>query len=125
MSKNLQCLALAGAVLISLGFGMRSTSMVSFATAGESHAIPENIDASRLYEKKCAECHGKDGRSKSFKGKLTHARNLTDAEWQERVSDERIYNSISNGKEKMPAFGKKISEAEINSLVTYVRSLQK
>ena len=82
-------------------------------------------DVGSLYNKRCAECHGKDGRSKSFKGKLTHARNLADAEWQERVSDERIYNSISNGKEKMPAFGKKLSEAEINSLVTYVRNLKK
>jgi len=125
MSKNLQCLALAGAVLISLGFGMSSTSMVSSATASESNAIPENIDASRLYEKKCAECHGKDGGGESFRGKRSHARDLTGAEWQQRVSDERIYNSISNGKGKMPAFGKKLSEAEINSLAKYVRDLKK
>ncbi len=125
MSKNLQCLALAGTVLISLGFGMRSTSMVSSATASESNAIPENVDAGRLYEKKCAECHGKDGRSKSLRGKLSHARDLTDAEWQQRVSDERVYNSIANGKGKMPAFGKKLSEAEIDSLAKYVRGLKR
>ncbi|MDX6558903.1 MAG: hypothetical protein QOF72_1952 [Blastocatellia bacterium] len=87
--------------------------------------MPENGDTGSLYDKKCAECHGKDGRSKSFRGKHSHARDLTDAEWQQRVSDERIYNSISNGKEKMPAFRKKLSEAEINSLVKYVRDLKK
>ena len=125
MSKNLQCFALAGAVLISLGFWLHPTSTASSAIASESSAIPENTDASRLYEKKCAECHGKDGRAKSFRGKLSHARDLTDAEWQQRVSDERIYNSISNGKGKMPAFGKKLSEAEISSLANYVRGLKK
>ena len=125
MSKNLQCLALAGAVLIALGFWLHSTSIVSSAAASESSAIPENTDAGRLYEKRCAECHGKDGHAKSFRGKLSHARDLTDAEWQQRVSDERIYNSISSGKGKMPAFGKKLSEAEINSLTKYVRGLKK
>jgi mono/diheme cytochrome c family protein len=125
MSKNLQCLALSGAVLISLGFWLHPTSVASSAIARESSVIPENTDASRLYEKKCAECHGKDGRSKSLKGKFSHARDLTDAEWQQRVSDERIYNSIANGKGKMPAFGKKLSDAEISSLATYVRGLKK
>jgi len=125
MSKNFQCLALAGAVLIALGFWLHSTSIVSSAAASEISAIPDNADASRLFEKKCAECHGKDGRAQSFRGKHSHARDLTDAEWQQRVSDERIYNSISNGKGKMPAFGKKLSDAEISSLATYVRGLKK
>jgi mono/diheme cytochrome c family protein len=125
MNKKLQCLALAGAGLISFGLWLQPTSMASPSAREGSIAIPENSDASRLYDKKCAECHGKDGRSRSFRGKHSHARDLTDAEWQQRVSDERIYNSISNGKEKMPAFRKKLSEAEINSLVKYVRDLKK
>ena len=53
------------------------------------------------------------------------SRNLADAEWQDRVTDERIFNSINNGKGKMPAFGKKLSEADVNSLVNYVRTLKK
>lgn len=81
--------------------------------------------ASALYSKNCVSCHGKDGRAKTFKAKLNHARNLSDPEWQERVTDERIFNSITNGKGKMPAYGKKVSEEEINTLVTYVRSLKK
>jgi mono/diheme cytochrome c family protein len=56
---------------------------------------------------------------------MKHARNLADAEWQSRVSDERIFNSIMNGKGKMPAYGKKVSEQEIDSLVSYVRALKK
>ncbi len=81
--------------------------------------------AAELYAKNCASCHGKDGRAKTFKAKLNHARNLADAEWQGRVSDERLFNSVMNGKGKMPPYGKKLSEPEIDSLVAYVRSLKK
>jgi hypothetical protein len=50
-----------------------------------------------LYAKNCASYHGRDGRAKTFKGKSKHARNLADSEWQGRVGDERIFNSIMNG----------------------------
>jgi mono/diheme cytochrome c family protein len=78
-----------------------------------------------LFDKNCATCHGQDGRAKTFKAKFNHARDLTDAKWQGEVSDERIFNSISNGKGKMPAWGKKFSEGEINALVAFVRKLKK
>lgn len=81
--------------------------------------------AAELYAKNCASCHGRDGRAKTFKAKFNHARNLTDPEWQGRASDERIFNSIMNGKGKMPVFAKKLSEQEIDSLVAYVRTLRK
>jgi mono/diheme cytochrome c family protein len=81
--------------------------------------------AAAIYAKSCATCHGKDGRAKTFKAKFNDARDLTDATWQADVSDERLYNSISNGRGKMPAFGKKLSEAEINGLVAHVRGLKR
>ena len=81
--------------------------------------------AAQLYAKNCASCHGRDGRSKTFKAKFNHARNLADAEWQDRVGDERIFNSIMNGKGKMPGYGKKFLEKEIDALVAYVRGLRK
>ena len=83
-------------------------------------------DARSIFEGKCATCHGKDGRAKTFKAKFNKARDLTDAAWQASVSDERIYNSIANGRgKKMPAFGEKLSQAEIESLVSHVRAFKK
>jgi cytochrome c oxidase cbb3-type subunit 3 len=83
-------------------------------------------DAVAIFNGKCATCHGKDGRAKTFKAKFNGARNLADAGWQESVTDERIFNSISNGRgKKMPAFGEKLSQAEIESLVAHVRGLKK
>ena len=105
--------------LITAMAGVFANGVRSVPTAGSARSAAE------LYSKNCASCHGRDGRAKTFKAKLNHARNISEPEWQERVSDERIFNSIMNGKGKMPAFSKKISEQEIDGLVTYVRGLKK
>lgn len=97
--------------------------LVKPAQANAINADP--FDASATYNSKCAKCHGRDGRSKTTRGRLTHSRDLTKGDWQDDVSDERIFNSITNGKGKMPSFKKKLSENDINSLVTFVRRLRK
>jgi mono/diheme cytochrome c family protein len=105
-------------------------SLVSLAkSAGlESNNIGTNSaqnTAAAIFLRRCASCHGRDGRANTAKGRLRAARDLTDAQWQADVSDERIFNSINNGRGKMPAYGKKIPEAAIDSLVAYVRSLKR
>src|SRR5215204_4016452 len=83
--------------------------------------------ASQTYRRYCVSCHGNDGKAKTSKGRFSHARDLTDAHWQADVSDERIFNSIMNGRNvrgNMPPFGQKLKEDEINSLVTFVRGLK-
>ena len=124
MTKNLQKFTLGAGLVVGFGFMWQSArASLSSGSAARNSGSP--VDAAGLYDKKCAECHGKDGRSHTFRGKHTHSRDLADAQWQDQVTDERIYNSISNGKGKMPAFGKKLSDGDINSLVTFVRSLKK
>ena len=94
-----------------------------FASAFSMDAAP----ASRLYRRHCVSCHGHDGKGQTSKGKFSHARDLTDAEWQADVSDERIFNSIMNGRNvrgNMPAFSDKLNEREVNSLVTFVRTFK-
>lgn len=115
-------LILTGALVFLLGLIVSASPSRLFNT---TTTTASETSAAELFSQNCARCHGKDGRAKGFKAKAVGARNLTDAQWQERASDERIFNSINNGKGKMPAYVKKLSEAEINSLVTYVRSLKK
>ena len=97
----------------------------SESIARDDKTLKNSQEPKALFAKNCATCHGKDGRAKTFKAKFNKARNLTDATWQEDVSDERLLNSIRNGRGKMPAFGEKLSEAEIGKLVTYIRTLKK
>ncbi len=91
-----------------------------------SFSAPMPGDAKATFNSRCASCHGSDGRARSLHGKHVHARDLTDAGWQNEVSDERLFNSITKGKGKnMPAYGKKLSEDQIDALVRYVRQLKK
>ena len=82
-------------------------------------------DAGTIYTRQCVSCHGRDGRGRTRKGRRTHARDMTNASWQDDVSDERLFNSINNGRGKMPAFRKKISENDIDALVAYVRRMRR
>lgn len=115
-----------------LPFALVLALMGGFVASVTGSVEPQNnatstgsSSAAAIYGRRCATCHGKDGRAKTFKGKLRSARNLADPQWQADVSDERVFNSIMNGRGKMPSYGKKLSEAEINSLVSYVRGLKK
>src|SRR5215470_13951001 len=91
-------------------------------------ATPPARSASQLYSRYCVSCHGRDGTSQTNKGKFNHARNLTDSEWQDDVSDERLFNSIMNGRNvrgNMPAFSNKMNDQEAESLVGLVRQFRK
>jgi cytochrome c6 len=107
--------------ILTVAFG---PSLITRTVSTESYDASAR-SANELYSRNCASCHGNNGRSKTIKGKLKHARDLTDSAWQARVSDERIFNSITNGKGKMPSYSKKLTEQEIDSLVGYVRALKK
>jgi len=92
-------------------------------TTSARFSSPAAVDAA-LFNSQCAKCHGRDGRARTTRGRQLHTRDITNAEWQDDVTDERIFNSIKRGKGKMPAF-KKFSDAQIDSLVSYVRRLRK
>lgn len=116
-------------VAAACALAVTSGLLVVCASGSTSNATAATNESQRtaasLYAKHCATCHGKDGRSKTFKAKFNHARNLTEPGWQDAVSDERIFNSISNGRGgKMPSFAKKLSVAEIEGLVLFVRGLK-
>ena len=83
--------------------------------------------APQLYRRHCVSCHGNDGKAKTSKGKFSHARDLSDPQWQTEVSDERIFNSIMNGRNvrgNMPGFADKLKEKDVDALVSFVRGLK-
>ena len=118
-------LTLAVTVIVLCSALASASIQYSAGSVTQQSTTQKELDANVLFEKHCNTCHGKDGQAKTFKAKFNHARNLTDAKWQAEVSDERLFNSITNGKGKMPAWGKKLSETQINALVAYVRKLKR
>jgi cytochrome c oxidase cbb3-type subunit III len=68
----------------------------------------------------CAACHGADGKGNTTVG----APNLTDKVWLHGVGEAAIVNMINQGKNNvMPAWGGRLSEAQIHVLTGYVLSL--
>ena len=126
MKRFTQAVAVSLAALLCCLIGLDASPKAQPVQPEGNPAAQSERDAPTLFAKSCSTCHGRDGRAKTFKAKFNKARDLTDAEWQAGVSDERIFNSITNGRgKKMPAFGNKFSEAEITALVAHVRGLKK
>ena len=101
--------------------------LVCLSSLAAHAATSKARTTAQVYRRYCVSCHGNDGRAKTSKGKFSHARDLTEAQWQADVSDERIFNSIMNGRNvrgNMPAFANKLNEKEANSLVEFVRKLK-
>ena len=80
-------------------------------------------DASALFKSKCAACHGADGTGSAM-GKKLGVLDLHGAEVQ-KMSDAELTNVVTNGRDKMPAFGKSLKADDIQGLVAYIRTLKK
>jgi len=86
-------------------------------------------DGTEMFNKKCAGCHGKDGKAATTMGKKLNMRDLTNPEVQKGSSDEQWQKIIlegvkgAGGKNVMPAT--KASADEAKDLVKHVRTLKK
>jgi cytochrome c oxidase cbb3-type subunit 3 len=79
------------------------------------------IDLVQLaWEKNCTTCHGARGRGDGPQGPMLRAPDLTRAEWQDRVTDAEVAETIRKGRNKMPAFD--LPPQVIQGLVLRIRS---
>ena len=83
---------------------------------GNIYALPQAANGKAIYERKCSRCHGEDG--------TPEKRNVPNLKKSDMTDAERI-EIITNGEEKMPAFGKKLSREEIQAVMVYTKSLKK
>jgi mono/diheme cytochrome c family protein len=83
-------------------------------------ALAEN--GAEIYKKKCAACHGATGAGDTMIGKNLKIPSLRSSEAQER-SDEELFHIIAKGRNRMPAFDRKLSREQIHDVVRYIRSL--
>jgi mono/diheme cytochrome c family protein len=84
---------------------------------------PDRAADSATYRTKCAVCHGPDG-SGSAAGKSMNVPDLQSPVVQ-KMTDAQLAQVISDGKGGMPPFKSSLSEDQIHSLVSYIRSLHR
>ena len=79
-------------------------------------------DTAKVYKTNCVLCHAADGSGSSPSGKAMKAKDLKSSEVQGK-SDAELAEFITQGKGKMPAFGKKLKPDDIKQLVAYTREM--
>jgi cytochrome c6 len=97
--------------------GSVSNSLSILNAAGASRAD----SAKEVYVQNCARCHGLDGRGQTEQGRKYNVPNLVKE--VRDASSSKITRIITNGRQDMPAFGKKLSKRQITSLTGYIKKL--
>jgi len=105
---------------------MRSLSMVAillgaFMWASTVAAADPEL-GKKVYEKKCASCHGADGKSNA-KMEQTLKVKIPVLAGAVLKPDPELLKLVSEGKKPMPSFGKSLSKDEIDAVVQYAKGL--
>ncbi len=88
-----------------------------------SQIIAGDIDTQELFKQHCIVCHGEDGKGKTDLGEGLGARDFTNEEFQDSITDEKIIDQIANGTpEKMFPFKDKLTPEEMKALVPVIRA---
>lgn len=85
------------------------------------HARADAAAGKAVYEKKCQNCHGADGKGDAKMEAKLKARTKLEIEGK---SDEEMLKLLKEGKKPMPGYAKSLSEAEINDVWAYTKSLK-
>jgi mono/diheme cytochrome c family protein len=101
-----------------------ATLTIGFAAIALPGLMKAQNDAEKTYKTNCVLCHAPDGSGSSPSGKALKAQDLR-SELIQKKTDDELVAAITNGKGKMPAFGKKLKPDQIVQLVAYIRLLPK
>ena len=84
--------------------------------------------AAKTYTAKCASCHGKDGTGNPAMAKVFKveppALDMTKKATLDKT-DADLAKVVKDGLNKMPAYKDKLTDADITSVVAYIRTLAK
>jgi cytochrome c6 len=81
-------------------------------------------DAAATYKNKCSACHGPDGKGDTPAGNKLSVRDFASPEVQKQ-SDDELAATISDGKNKMPAYKKSLKPEQVKDLVALIRTFGK
>ena len=112
--------------------GLFALVLGGLAVACNERPLPDGARADRdeaagrrIYERKCASCHNKNGDGRTIvAGHFPYA-NLIDGRWRGDGSAAAIERQIRQGHDPMPKFEGKLTDEEIRQTVSYVLALSK
>jgi len=108
---------------------MRTIAWVSLllaCVAACSRPAGDLTDGKALFNQTCARCHGPDGRGDPVAKAQLGVPDMRDAVWQKAHPDELIKRTVHEGSKskKMPPFGDLYTDAQLDVIIAYVRSLE-
>ena|SRR5271166_4274649 len=103
--------------------GICAAAVILLAASIAAPAFAQASGAA-TYKAKCAMCHGADGLATSTMAKSMKVLSFKAPEMV-KASDAQFFASTKNGKNKMPAYNGKLTDAQIKDVVAYIRMLQK
>jgi mono/diheme cytochrome c family protein len=95
-----------------------AVSVLAFALVTVAAAARAEGSAAALFQKRCATCHGMDGKGQTKMGERMGIKDLA-ASSGSAADLEKI---IADGRGKMPAFKGRISDDEIKSVTAFVKA---
>lgn len=102
---------------------LRIFVLVCLAGSIASTIHPQDTGAD-IYKAKCLMCHSADGLGVTPVGKSLKIVSFKDPS-VEKSSNAELVAVIKSGKNNMPPFVSKLSDAQIRAVVQYIRTLQK
>ena len=100
--------------------GMAVAVFLASAFLLSTYAKADTAAAEATYKAKCAACHGADGKGKEALKTQDFASSAV-----QNMSDAELTAIITDGKAKMPAYGKSLKPDQVKDLVAYIRSFGK
>lgn len=95
------------------------------ADSSGTQAMTADQAGAKIYEERCALCHGKTGHGDgpAAAGLNPKPRNHTDGSYMNARTNEELIEVISNGKGAMPAWKDVLTKKQIEEVLTHVRTL--
>ena len=105
---------------------MRVATLLSVASAAlVAPAFGADLaKAKTIYVDKCLKCHGEKGKGDGPKAWDLSKKpaDYTDKAKMAKFTDEDLTKAVKEGKKPMPAFGKKLTDEQIDNVIAYIRT---
>ena len=97
-----------------------SLAVIAMALVFSTYTLAQGADT---FKAKCAACHGATGKADTTMGKNLKIRDFSSADVQKQ-SDAELTTIITDGKNKMPSYKGKLTDAQIGEVVKFIRTLK-